>query len=156
LCPAAEGWSGAAALTFLQEVVLHEESGRALLHAPFWSTSTLLPLLPADDQATVAAGDASWTLALGRVVPALDPATCVAVVGGDTIWVLDGAEREILATSDESRPLGVLSGGAAGRTLCSSDVLPSLRTRSLAILALDAVGVAARALELSVAYVSDR
>ena len=136
--------------------MLHEESGRALLHAPFWSTSTLLPFLPADDQAAVAAGDASWTLALGPLVPDLDTATYVAVVGGDTIWELDGAEREILATSDESRPLGVLSGGAAGRTLCSSDVLPSLRTRSLAILALEAVGVAARALELSVAYVSDR
>ncbi|MGB8349016.1 MAG: acyl-CoA dehydrogenase family protein, partial [Gaiella sp.] len=158
------GWTGAAVpeerggagLTFLEEAVLHEESGRALLHAPFWSTSTLLPFLPADDQAAVAAGDASWTLALGPLVPDLDSATYVAVVGGDTIWELDGAEREILATSDESRPLGVLSGGAAGRTLCSSDVLPSLRTRSLAILALEAVGVAARALELSVAYVSDR
>ena len=136
--------------------MLHEEAGRALLHAPLWSTSTLLPFLPADDQAAVAAGDASWTLALGPLVPDLDTATHVAVVGGDTIWELDGAEREILATSDESRPLGVVSGGEAGRALCGSDVLPSLRTRSLAILALEACGVAARALELSVAYVSER
>jgi alkylation response protein AidB-like acyl-CoA dehydrogenase len=148
------GWTGAAVpddhggagLTFLEEGVLHEEAGRALLHAPLWSTSTLLPFLPAEDQAVVAAGDASWTLALGPLVPDLDTATHVAVVGGDTIWQLDGAEREILATSDESRPLGVLSGGEAGRALCGS----------LAILALEAVGVAARALELSVAYVSDR
>ena len=158
------GWTGAAVaeedggagLTFLEEGVLHEEAGRALLHAPLWSTPTLLPLLPAEDQAAVAAGDTSWALALGPLVPDLDSATNVAVVGGDTIWQLDGAEREILATSDESRPLGVLSGGEAGRALCSSDVLPSLRTRSLAILALEAVGVAARALELSVAYVADR
>ena len=158
------GWTGAAVaeehggagLGFLEEAVLHEEGGRALLHAPLWSTSTLLPFLPAEDQAAVASGDASWALALGPLVPDLDTATNVAVVGGDTIWELEGAEREILATSDESRPLGVVSGGEAGRALCPSDVLPALRTRSLAILALEAVGVGARALELSIAYVSDR
>ena len=58
------GWTGAsvaeehggAGLTFLEEAVLHEESGRALLHAPLWSTSSLLPFLPSDDQAAVAAG----------------------------------------------------------------------------------------------------
>ena len=137
--------------TFLEEAVLHEEAGRALLHAPLWSTSSLLPFLPADDQAAVAAGETSWTLALGPLVPDLDTATNVAVVGGDTIWELDGAEREVLATSDETRPLGVVSGGEAGRALCSSDVLPALRARSLAILALEAVGVGTRALELSLA-----
>ena len=158
------GWTGAsvaeehggAGLGFLEEGVLHEEAGRALLHAPLWSTSSLLPFLPAEDQAAVAAGGASWVLALGPLVPDLDTATSVAVVGGDTIWELEGAEREVLATSDESRPLGVVSGGEAGRALCASDVLPALRTRSLAILALEAVGVGARAVELSVAYVSDR
>ena len=158
------GWTGAgvseerggAGLSFLEEAVLHEEAGRALLHAPFWSTSSLLPFLPADDQAAVAAGDASWTLALGPLVPDLDTATNVAIVGGDTVWELDGAERELLATSDASRPLGVVSGGEPGRALCSSDVLPALRARSLTLLALEAVGVAARALDLSVAYVADR
>ena len=158
------GWTGAgvaeerggAGLSFLEEAVLHEEAGRALLHAPFWSTSSLLPFLPADDQAAVAGGEASWTLALGPLVPDLDTATNVAIVGGDTVWELDGAEREILATSDESRPLGVVSGGEPGRELCSSDVLPALRARSLTLLALEAVGIAARALELSVAYVADR
>ena len=57
------GWTGAgvaeerggAGLLFLEEAVLHEEAGRALLHGPFWSTSSLLPFLPADDQAAVAA-----------------------------------------------------------------------------------------------------
>jgi alkylation response protein AidB-like acyl-CoA dehydrogenase len=158
------GWTGAAVdeanggagLTFLEEAVLHEEAGRALLHAPLWSTSSLLAFLPAEDQAAVAAGTASWTLAVGPLVPDLDTATHVAVVGGDTIWELDGAEREVLATSDSSRPLGVVSGGEAGRELCSSEVLPALRTRSLAILALEAVGVGARALELTLAYVKDR
>jgi alkylation response protein AidB-like acyl-CoA dehydrogenase len=158
------GWTGAAVaeehggagLGFLDEAVLHEEAGRALLHAPLWSTSCLLPFLPGDDQAAVAAGEASWALALGPLVPDLDTATGVAIVGGDTIWELDGAEREVLATNDESRPLGVVSGGEPGRALCSSDVLPALRTRSLAILALEAVGVGSQALELAVAYVSER
>lgn len=158
------GWTGAsvaeehggAGLGFLEEAVLHEAAGGALLHAPLWSTSTLVPFLPAEDQAAVAAGEASWTLALAPLVPDLDSATHVAVVGGDTIWELDGGEREILATSDESRPLGVVSGGEAGRALCPSDVLPALRARSLTILALEAVGVAASALELAVAYATER
>jgi alkylation response protein AidB-like acyl-CoA dehydrogenase len=158
------GWTGAsvaeehggAGLGFLEEAVLHEAAGSALLHAPLWSTSTLLPFLPADDQAAVASGDASWTLALAPLVPDLDTATHVAVVGGDTVWELEGAEREVLATSDESRPLGVVSGGEAGRALFPSEVLPALRARSLTILALEAVGVAARALELAVAYATER
>ncbi len=158
------GWTGAsvpeeqggAGLTFLEEGVLHEEAGRALLHAPLGSTSSLLPFLPAGDQAAVASGAESWTLALGPLVPDLDTATRIAVVGGDTVWELEGAERELLATNDESRPLGVVSGGETRRELCPSDVLPALRTRSLAILALEAVGVGARALELSVAYVAER
>ena len=158
------GWTGAsvaeehggAGLGFLEEAVLHEAAGGALLHAPLWSTSTLVAFLPAEDQAAVASGEASWTLALAPLVPDLDSATHVAVVGGDTIWELDGGEREVLATSDESRPLGVVSGGEAGRALCPSDVLPALRARSLTILALEAVGVAARALELAVAYATER
>ncbi len=158
------GWTGAsvaeeqggAGLSFLEEGILHEEAGRALLHAPLWSTSCLLPFLPPEDQAAVAAGEASWAVGLGPLVPDLDTATRIAVLGGDTIWELEGAEREVLATSDESRPLGVVSGGEATRALCGSHVVPALRTRSLAILALEAVGVGARALELSVAYVAER
>jgi alkylation response protein AidB-like acyl-CoA dehydrogenase len=158
------GWTGAsvaeehggAGLTFVEEAVLHEEAGRALLHAPLWSTSCLVPFLPGEDQAAVAAGETSWTLALGPLVPDLDTATDVAVVGGDTVWQLDGGEREVLATSDETRPLGVVSGGDAGRALFSSEALPALRARSLTILALEAVGVGTRALELGIAYVAER
>jgi alkylation response protein AidB-like acyl-CoA dehydrogenase len=158
------GWTGAgvaeehggAGLSFLEEGVIHEEAGRALLHAPLWSTSCLLPFLAGEDQAAVATGETSWTLALGPLVPDLDTATQVAVVGGDTIWHLDGAEREVLATNDATRPLGVVSGGEPGRALCASDVLPALRSRSLAILALEAVGVGTRALELALDYARTR
>jgi len=158
------GWTGAAVaeehggagLSFLEEAVLHEEAGRALLHAPLWSTSCLLPFLGGDDQAAVASGAASWTVALGPLVPDLDSATNVAVVGGDTIWELEGFEREVLATNDATRPLGVVSGGEPGRALCSSEALPALRSRSLAILALEAVGAGTRALELAVEYARTR
>ena len=158
------GWTGAcvaeerggAGLSFLEEAVIHEEAGRALLHAPLWSTSCLLPFLPAEDQQAVAGGEASWTIALGPLVPDLDTATSVAVVGGDTIWELVGFEREVLATNDATRPLGVVSGGEPARALCSSEVLPDLRNRSLAILALEAAAVGARALELGIEYVKSR
>jgi alkylation response protein AidB-like acyl-CoA dehydrogenase len=148
---------GGAGLSFLEEAVLFEELGRALYRGPYFSTIALtLPALPAEERAAVAAGEASWTLALAPLVADLDTVTGVAIVGGDTIWELDGGEREVLATNDESRPLGVVSGGEAGRELCSSEVLPALRTRSLAILALEAVGVGSKALELAIAYVSER
>ena len=84
---------------FLEEAVLFEELGRALYHGPYFSTIALtLPALPDELQAEVAAGEASWTLALGPLVPDLDTAERVAIVGGDGIYELEGGEREILET----------------------------------------------------------
>jgi alkylation response protein AidB-like acyl-CoA dehydrogenase len=149
--------AGGAGLGFLEEAILHEEMGRALTHAPFWSTvAVLLPALPVDLQSEVAAGEASWTLALGPLVPDLDTAARVAIAGGDSLHELEGFEREVLLTNDETRPLGVVSGGTAGRRLASTDVLPALRARSFAALALEACGVGARALELAVGYANER
>ena len=149
--------NGGAGLGFLEEAILFEEMGRALTHAPYWSTvAVTLPALPADLQAEVASGAASWTLATGPLVADLDTATRVAYVGGDTIWELEGFEREVLETNDETRPLGVVSGGEAGRELASSELLPQIRSRSLTALALEACGVGARALELAVAYAGER
>jgi len=149
--------AGGAGLGFLEEAILFEEMGRALTHAPYWSTvGVLLPALPPELQAEVASGEASWTLALGPLVSDLDTATRVAIVGGDSIRELDGFEREVLSTNDETRPLGVVVGGEAGRLLASSDVLPRLRARSFTALALEACGVGARALELAIEYVKER
>ncbi len=72
------------------------------------------------------------------------------------IWELEGAGREILLTNDESRPLGVVTGGTAGRRLASSELLPLLRARSLTALALEACGVGGRALELAVDHAKER
>jgi alkylation response protein AidB-like acyl-CoA dehydrogenase len=148
---------GGAGLGFLEQAMLHEELARALTPGPFYSTAAVtLPALPPEDQSLVASGEASWTLALGPLVPDLDTAAHVAVIGGDGVFELEGFEREILATHDETRPLGVIVGGTPGRRLASSDVLPEVRRRSLAALALEACGVGARALELVVGYVADR
>jgi len=148
---------GGAGLGFLEEAVVFEEMGRALTHAPYWSTvAVVLPALPAALRAEVARGESSWTLATGPLVADLDTATRVAVIGGDAIWELEGAEREILHTNDETRPLGVVSGGAVGLRLAGSEILPRLRARSLTALSLEACGVGARALELGVAHAKER
>jgi alkylation response protein AidB-like acyl-CoA dehydrogenase len=148
---------GGAGLSFVEEAVLFEELGRALYHGPYFSTiAVTLPALPADLRAEVAAGEASWTLALGPLVSDLDTAERIAIIGGDGIYELDGAEREVLATTDESRPLGVVRGGGPGRQLADSGVLEEIRPRALTALALEACGVARRALEYAIEHVSAR
>ena len=148
---------GGAGLTFLEEAVLFEELGRALYHGPYFSTiAQTLPALPSDLRAEVASGETSWTLVLGPLAPDLDTADRVAVAGGDGVYELEGAEREILSTTDESRPLGVVRGGEAGRRLADSDVLDEIRARSLTALALEACGAAGLALELAIEYVTTR
>src|SRR5918992_5669610 len=139
--------NGGAGLGFVEEAVLFEELGRALYRGPFFSTVALtLPALPDDLRAEVAAGETSWTLALGPLVSDLDTADRVAIVGGDGIYELEGAERELLATSDDTRPLGVVRGGDPGRRLADSSVLPEIRNRMLAALAIEACGLPRRAL----------
>jgi alkylation response protein AidB-like acyl-CoA dehydrogenase len=148
---------GGAGLGFLEEAVLFEELGRALYRGPFFSTVALtLPALPDDARAEVAAGEASWALALGPLVPGLDSADRIAIVGGDGIYELEGAEREILATTDETRPLGVVRGGEPGRRLADTAVLQEIRSRMLAALAIEACGVARRALEYAIEHASTR
>jgi alkylation response protein AidB-like acyl-CoA dehydrogenase len=148
---------GGAGLGFVEQAVLHEELGRALTPGPFYSTvAVVLPLLPPEEQGRVARGETSWTVALGPLVPDLDSAERIAVVGGSTVYELVGGERELLETSDETRPLGVVVGGEPGRVLGSTDALPEVRRRSLAALALEACGVGRRALELAIEHVSHR
>jgi alkylation response protein AidB-like acyl-CoA dehydrogenase len=148
---------GGAGLTFLEEAVLLEELGRALHHGPYFSTIALtLPALPDGLLAEVAAGTSSWTLALGPLVSDLDTAERIATIGGDGIYELEGGEREVLETTDESRPLGVLRGGTPGRRLADSAVLRQIRLRGLVALALEACGVGQRALEYAIEHASTR
>ena len=148
---------GGAGLGFLEQAVLHEELGRALSPGPFFSTvAVALPGLPPEEQARVAAGETSWVLALGPLVPDLDTAERIAVVGGDGIYELVGAAREVLDTSDGTRPLGIVAGGEVGPRLASTEPLPTIRQRSLAELALEACGAGRRALDLALEYVGQR
>lgn len=162
---AALGWTGVsiaeedggAGLTFVEEAVLFEELGRALYRGPYFSTiAVALPALPSDLRAEVASGEASWTLAFGPLVPDLDTADRIAIVGGDGIYELEGAERELLTTTDETRPLGVVRGGEPGRRLADASVLEEVRSRSLAALAIEACGVARRALEHAIEHATTR
>jgi alkylation response protein AidB-like acyl-CoA dehydrogenase len=148
---------GGAGLTFVEEAVLFEELGRALYHGPYFSTIALaLPALPSDLRSEVASGAASWTLAIGPLVPDLDTADRIAVAGGDGIYELEDAEREQFATVDETRPLGVVRGGETTRRLADSTVLAEIEARSLTALALEACGVARKALEYAIEYAASR
>jgi alkylation response protein AidB-like acyl-CoA dehydrogenase len=148
---------GGAGLSFLEEAVLFEELGRALYRGPYFSTVGLtLPALPSDLRAAVAAGETSWTLAFGPLVPDLDTAERVAIVGGDAIYELEGGERDVLATTDGSRSLGVVRGGQPGRRLADAGVVTEIEARSLTALALEACGVARVALEDALEHASTR
>jgi alkylation response protein AidB-like acyl-CoA dehydrogenase len=133
---------GGGGLSFVDEAILFEEAGRALYTGPFLTTAVVLPALPElDEQA--------WSVELDGLVPHL----------GDVDRVLResmeacAAEGETLETMDETRPLGRLRA-----TDCDTvdGSFEPVRLRLLAALALEAVGVAQRALELGVEYVSQR
>ena len=93
--------------------------------------------------------DNAWSVELDGLVPHLDTADMVLREDLSTV----AADGETLATVDESRPLGRLA--AADATEVDDEFEP-VRLRLLAALAAEAVGVAQKALELGVAYVSDR
>jgi len=136
---------GGGGLSFVDEAILFEEAGRALYAGPFLTTAVILPALPeVDEQA--------WSAEMDGLVPHLD---AVDQVLREDMTVIP-AEGETLATVDETRPLGRLE-------LVADNDYPSLdgewepvRLRLLGALALEAVGVAQRALELGVEYVSQR
>jgi alkylation response protein AidB-like acyl-CoA dehydrogenase len=156
---------GGAGLGFLEEAVLFEELGRALYPGPYFSTVALaLPTLTPELRKEVAAGEATWTLALhgeAGLVPDLGVVDRVAVVDEDGIWALDGESREVLATMDPTRRLGRIGLAGARRTLlvdCDDavELAAAIRRRALAALALEAVGIAQRVLELSVEHARTR
>jgi alkylation response protein AidB-like acyl-CoA dehydrogenase len=156
---------GGAGLGFLEEAVLFEELGRALYPGPYFSTVALaLPALTPELRKEVAAGEATWTLALhgeAGLVPDLGVVDRVAVVDEDGIWAVDGESREVLATMDPTRRLGRIGLEAARRMILvegddAVELGAAIRRRALAALALEAVGIAQRVLELSVEHAKTR
>jgi alkylation response protein AidB-like acyl-CoA dehydrogenase len=134
---------GGGGLSFVDEAILFEEAGRALYSGPFLTTAVVLPALPEVDAN-------AWSVELDGLVPHLD--TVDQVLRDDMTSV--PAAGEILATVDETRPLGKLV-LQEHKIQLDGDFEP-VRLRLLAALAVEAVGVAQKALELGVAYVSDR
>ena len=133
---------GGGGLSFVDEAILFEEAGRALYAGPFLTTAVVLPALPEVD-------DDAWSVELDGLVPQLDG---VDKVLRETMEACD-AEGETLPTVDETRPLGRLRATNGSRF---EGGFEPVRLRLLAGLAAEAVGVAQKALELGVAYVSDR
>jgi alkylation response protein AidB-like acyl-CoA dehydrogenase len=139
---------GGAGLGFLEEAVLLEELARALYPGPYFSTVALaLPALPGELQAEVAAGETRWSAEVGGLVPDLGSVDRV-VVGGAAV----AADGEVLETMDSTRRLGRLRGSGEETPLAGAVDRPRL----LAALAVEAVGVAQRALELGIEHAGTR
>jgi len=133
---------GGGGLSFLDEAILFEEAGRALYSGPFLTTAVVLPALPeVDEQA--------WSVEVDDFVPDLLHVDRVLTQGMRSV----PAEGEMLATMDETRPLGRLT--SSDGDAVEGEWEP-VRLRLLAALALEAVGIAQRALELGIEYVSER
>jgi alkylation response protein AidB-like acyl-CoA dehydrogenase len=134
---------GGGGLSFVDEAILFEEAGRALYTGPFLTTAVVLPALEAVD-------DKAWSVELDGLVPHLDAVDRVLTEDGTAVE----ATGETLPTVDETRPLGRL---VSDRHKLDLDADPEpVRLRLLAGLAVEAVGVASKALELAVQYVSER
>jgi alkylation response protein AidB-like acyl-CoA dehydrogenase len=133
---------GGGGLSFVDEAILFEEAGRALYTGPFLTTAVVLPALPEVDEN-------AWSVELDGLVPDLDQADRVL---RETMEAC-AAAGETLETVDATRPLGRLQ--ATDCYKLEGDFEP-VRLRLLAGLAVEAVGVAQKALDLAVAYVADR
>ena len=134
---------GGGGLSFVDEAILFEEAGRALYTGPFLTTAVVLPALPEVDEN-------AWSVELDGLVPHLDTADRVLRQNMTSV----SAEGETLATVDETRPLGKLVEQEHKVSLDGD--FEAVRLRLLAALALEAVGIAQKALELGVEYVSQR
>jgi alkylation response protein AidB-like acyl-CoA dehydrogenase len=135
---------GGAGLGFLEEAVLFEELGRALYPGPYFSTVALaLPELAADERLAVASGETRWSAQVDGLVPDLALVDRVLTAEGHV-----AAEGERLPTVDSTRRLGRLA-TAAGDAAFD-------RPRVRAALALEAVGIAQRALDWGVEHAKDR
>ncbi len=149
--------AGGAGLGFLEEAVLFEELGRALYPGPYFSTVALaLPELPAELQRDVVEGKTRWSASLdGSLVPDLAIVDRV-LVARDGKLVAVPAEGEALETMDSTRRLGRIAHGAEGEEVGDASAFERMRVRAFAALALEAVGIAQRALELTVEHAKTR
>jgi hypothetical protein len=135
------GWVGIVQsddFTFLDAAVLFEELGRVLYDGPY-----VVNEVAGQD------GDDVWSIEIDGFVPHLDRV--------DRVLTPDmqgrPARGEQLATVDETLQLGRLTADGAEP---AAGAWEDVRRRLLAALALEAVGIGSKAVELAVAYVGSR
>jgi hypothetical protein len=135
------GWVGILQgddFTFLDAGVLFEELGRVLYDGPF-----------ALNEVAGQPGDDVWSIEVDGFVPHLDQVN--RVLTPDMRGA--SAQGETVATVDESLGLGRLSPNGAEP---AEGQWVDVERRLLAALALEAVGIGSKAIELALAYVSER
>jgi alkylation response protein AidB-like acyl-CoA dehydrogenase len=143
---------GGAGLGFLEEAVLLEELGRALYPGPYFSTVALaLPGLGPEERAKVASGEVRWSAQVDGLVPDLGIVDRVLTGAGGV-----NAVGETVATMDTTRRLGRLAAIDSDSDSQSIADATLDRSRLRAALALEAVGVAQRALDLGVEHANER
>ena len=135
------GWVGILRsddFTFLDASVLFEELGRVLYDGPY-----------ALNEVAGQAGDEVWSIEIDGFVPHLDQV--------DRVLTPDmrgrPARGEQVATVDETLQLGRLTADGAEP---AAGAWEDVRRRLLAALALEAVGIGSKAVELAVAYAGSR
>jgi alkylation response protein AidB-like acyl-CoA dehydrogenase len=115
-----------------------------------------LPELPAELARNVTSGEVRWSAALGgSLVPDLALVDRV-LVAQDGALVAVRAEGETLDTMDSTRRLGRLADGLEGEPVGDASALGRMRVRAFAALAMEAVGISARVLELAVEHAKTR
>lgn len=135
------GWVGMLAsgeLTFVDAAVLFEELGRALYAGPYVL-----------NEVAGISGGGVWSIEIDGFVPHLEEVQRVLLPGMRAA----PAVGEAVATVDESLRLGRLHVGGDEPVEGS---WPEVRRRLLAALALEAVGIGSKAVELAVEYVKER
>ena len=135
------GWVGILTsedFSFLDAAVLFEELGRVLYEGPYVL-----------NEVAAQPGDDVWSIEIDGFVPHLDDVD--RVLRPD--MTATTASGEVLTTVDETLGLGRLSPN--GSEPANGD-WADVRRRLLAALALEAVGVGSKALELAIAYTSER
>jgi alkylation response protein AidB-like acyl-CoA dehydrogenase len=135
------GWVGilrSGDFTYLDAAVLFEELGRVLYDGPFVL-----------NEVAGQGGDAVWSIEIDGFVPYLEQV--------DRVLTPDmrgrAAQGEPVATVDETLRLGRLTADGAEP---ASGAWEDVRRRLLAALALEAVGIGSKAVELAVQYAGSR
>jgi alkylation response protein AidB-like acyl-CoA dehydrogenase len=135
------GWVGilqSGEFDFVDAAVLFEELGRALYDGPFVL-----------NEVAGQPGDKTWSIEVDGFVPHLDQVDRVLRPDMTSL----AAQGQTVATVDETLHLGVVS--ADGSEPAQGD-WEQVRLRLLAALALEAVGIGSKAMELAIGYASSR